>query len=116
MITRNIWDSQSQRKMIMKRRFERNWGPGMFPSDEEISHAKWLEAGGILDPGLIQSLRERIKKALKLGGRRGDPGRGGSGRVKRPGSVLADEAFEGYSGQIQRKAEDLGQEQELERS
>ena len=42
MITRDIWDSQSKKKMIMKMRFERSWSPGMFPSDEEISHAKWL--------------------------------------------------------------------------
>ena len=37
----NIWESKSKKK-IMKERFERSWGPGMFPSDEEISHAKWL--------------------------------------------------------------------------
>ena len=23
-------------------RIEKNWGPEMFPSDEDISHAKWL--------------------------------------------------------------------------
>ena len=37
----NIWESESKKK-IMKERIERSWGPGMFPSDEEISHAKWL--------------------------------------------------------------------------
>ena len=41
MILRNIWESQSN-KNIMKERIERSRGPGMFPSDEEISHAKWL--------------------------------------------------------------------------
>ena len=40
-ILRDIWESQSKKK-IMKVRIERSWGPGMFPSDEEISHAKWL--------------------------------------------------------------------------
>ena len=40
-ILRDIWGSQSKKK-IMKERIERSWGPGMFPSDEEISHAKWL--------------------------------------------------------------------------
>ena len=45
MIMRDIWDSQSKKNKIMKRRFERNWGPEMFLSDEEISHAKWLGDG-----------------------------------------------------------------------
>ena len=40
-ILRNIWESPSK-KMIMKERIEMSWGPGMFPSNEEISHAKWL--------------------------------------------------------------------------
>ena len=40
-ILRDIWENQSKKK-IMKERIERSWGPGMFPSDEEISHAKWL--------------------------------------------------------------------------
>ena len=40
-ILQDIWESQSKKK-IMKERIERSWGPGMFPSDEEISHAKWL--------------------------------------------------------------------------
>ena len=44
MILRDIWESQSKKK-IMKDRIERNWGPGMLPSDEEISHAKWLGDG-----------------------------------------------------------------------
>ena len=40
-ILRHIWGSQSKKK-IMKERIERSWGPGRYPSDEEISHAKWL--------------------------------------------------------------------------
>ena len=38
---RDIWESPSK-KEIMKERIERSWGPDMFPTDEEISHAKWL--------------------------------------------------------------------------
>ena len=41
MILKDIWESQSKKKII-KERIERNWAPGMLPSDEEISHAKWL--------------------------------------------------------------------------
>ena len=40
-ILRDIWDNKGKKK-IMKERIERRWGPGMFPSDEEIAHAKWL--------------------------------------------------------------------------
>ena len=29
----------------MKEGIERNWGADMFPSDEEITHAKWLGLG-----------------------------------------------------------------------
>ena len=43
-ILRDIWGSQSKKK-IMKERIERSWGPDMLPSDEEISHAKWLGNG-----------------------------------------------------------------------
>ena len=43
-ILRHIWGSQSKKK-IMKEGIERSWGPEMFPSDEEISHAKWLGDG-----------------------------------------------------------------------
>ena len=46
-ILRDIWESKSK-KRIMKARIEKNWGPGMFPSDEEISHAKWLGDGCLL--------------------------------------------------------------------
>ena len=41
MILRNIWENPSKRKMI-KIRIERNWGPEVLPSNEDISHAKWL--------------------------------------------------------------------------
>ena len=41
MILRQIWESQSKKK-ILKERIEKNWVRGMLPSDEEISHAKWL--------------------------------------------------------------------------
>ena len=40
-ILQDIWESPSK-KRIMKERIERSWGPDMFPTDEEISHAKWL--------------------------------------------------------------------------
>ena len=40
-IMRDIWENQSK-KMIMKERIEKNWEVGMLPSDEDISHAKWL--------------------------------------------------------------------------
>ena len=43
-ILRDIWENPSKKK-IMKERFERSWAPGMFPTDEEISHAKWLGNG-----------------------------------------------------------------------
>ena len=47
MIMRDIWESPSKKK-IMKERFERSWGPDMFPTDEEISNAKWLGDGCLL--------------------------------------------------------------------
>ena len=40
-ILKDIWESKRNRK-IMKERIQRSWGPGMLPSEEEISHAKWL--------------------------------------------------------------------------
>ena len=46
-ILQEIWESQSRRK-IMKERIERSWGPDMLPSDEEISHAKWLGDGCLI--------------------------------------------------------------------
>ena len=46
MIIQVIWESQSKKK-IMKERIEKNWGPGMLPTDEEISHAKWLGDGSL---------------------------------------------------------------------
>ena len=41
-----IWENKS-RKQIMREGIERNWGPGMLPTDEEISRAKWLGDGGL---------------------------------------------------------------------
>ena len=41
MILDDIWENESKKK-IMKERIEWSWGPDMFPTDEEISHAKWL--------------------------------------------------------------------------
>jgi len=66
LIARVIWDS-GNKKMILRERIQRNWGPGMLPSEEEISLAKMLVAGGILEPGQIQSLTERIRGALSIG-------------------------------------------------
>jgi len=62
-IMRDIWESPS-RKKIMKERFERSWGPDMLPTDEEISHAKWLEARAILDTATIKRLTERLSYDL----------------------------------------------------
>ena len=45
-ILRDIWESQSKKK-IMKERVEKNWGPEMLPTDEEIAHAKWLGKGSL---------------------------------------------------------------------
>ena len=66
LIARVIWDS-GNKKMILRERIQRNWGPGMLPSEEEISLAKMLVAGGILEPGQIQSLTERIRGVLSFG-------------------------------------------------
>jgi len=63
MIMRDIWESPSK-KQIMKERFERSWGPDMLPTDEEISHAKWLEARAILDTATIKRLTERLSYDL----------------------------------------------------
>ena len=41
MILRDIWESQNK-KRIMRERVQRNWGPGMLPSDEDISLARML--------------------------------------------------------------------------
>ena len=46
LILRVIWKNKS-RKRIMREGMERNWGPGMLPTDEEISRAKWLGDGGL---------------------------------------------------------------------
>ena len=39
-----VWGSEGS-KGIMKERIERSWGHGVLPSNEEISHAKWLGDG-----------------------------------------------------------------------
>ena len=41
MIMQNIWESPSKRGII-KKRIERKWAPGIYPTDEDISHAKVL--------------------------------------------------------------------------
>ena len=41
MIMQNIWRS-TKKRIIIKIRIEEKWSPGMLPSDEDISHAKWL--------------------------------------------------------------------------
>ena len=41
MIIQNIWESQSKRN-IFKIWIKRNWGPEVFPTVEDISHARWL--------------------------------------------------------------------------
>ena len=46
LIIRVIWMNKS-RKQIMREGIERSWGPGMFPTDEEISRAKWLGDSGL---------------------------------------------------------------------
>ena len=56
------------KKRILRERIQRNWGPGRFPSEEEISLARMLEAEGYLDCGMIQSLTERVRGALRNGG------------------------------------------------
>ena len=40
-IMENIWGNNKNRKIITVK-IAKNWGPRMFPSNEEISHAKWL--------------------------------------------------------------------------
>merc|ERR1719500_1015928 len=62
-ILRDIWENQ-RRKKIMKERIEKNWGPGMFPTDEDISHAKWLETRAILDTDKIKRMTERFRGFL----------------------------------------------------
>ena len=47
MIMRGIWENKSKKK-IMKETIERSWGPDVLPTDEEISHAKWLGDGCLL--------------------------------------------------------------------
>ena len=40
-ILTNIWGNESKRNVIGAK-IERVWSPGMWPSDLQISHAKWL--------------------------------------------------------------------------
>ena len=47
LILRDIYQSENKRKII-RERIERNWGPGMFPSDDEISNAKWAGKGCLM--------------------------------------------------------------------
>ena len=48
-ILRYIWENKSKKRTI-KERIERSWGPDMdiLPTDEEISHAKWLGNGSLI--------------------------------------------------------------------
>ena len=39
---------RSKSKKIIREKVEENWGPGMLPSDVEISHAKWLGEGCLM--------------------------------------------------------------------
>ena len=81
----NILESPSKRSII-KMKIEKKWNSarGIFPSDEDISQAKWLgknetglfylientiiiillETRGILDTGVIESLAQRVKKKI----------------------------------------------------
>ena len=47
LILRDIYQSENKRKII-KERIERNLGHGMFPSDDEISNAKWAGKGCLM--------------------------------------------------------------------
>ena len=94
-ILRDIWENQSKKKimkerieknwdleifpkisydirrvsqppgMIRKKRIVSNWGPGRLPSDEEISHAKWLEARGILATEKIERFIVKVQDVFK---------------------------------------------------
>ena len=83
-ILRYIWENQSKKQM-MNERIERNWGPDMLPSDEDISHARWLgdfflptfnckyypslilETRGILDTDKFKRLIGRVKDLFSGG-------------------------------------------------
>jgi len=58
-----VWGSEGSRR-IMKERIEKRWGPGLLPSNEDISHARWLESKGILDTVLIKNLTERVREMI----------------------------------------------------
>ena len=36
-----IWENPCKRRII-RRRIEMKWGPGMLPSSDDLSHARWL--------------------------------------------------------------------------
>ena len=59
----SLWESEGS-KRIMKERIERSWGHGMLPSDEEIRHARWLEAKGILSTDKIMEVTARLSWEL----------------------------------------------------
>jgi len=63
MIMRNIWESPSKRNII-KMRIKKNWAPGIFPSEEEISHAKWLETRGLLDTAVLENLSSEVRRKI----------------------------------------------------
>ena len=60
MIMRNIWESPSKR-YIIKMKIKIKWGPGIFPSEEDIFHAKWL------GKGCIQKKNCRFKDKVPIG-------------------------------------------------
>ena len=94
-IMNNIWGNRKNKKRI-KTKIEKSWGPGMFPSlhsidrtsmtypsNEEISHSKWLgksfkpvlelmvrtdlllsEAKDILPTGMVESLVQHFERCL----------------------------------------------------
>ena len=64
MIMQNIWESPSKRNII-KMKIKIKWGPGIFPSEEDIFHAKWL------GKGCIQKKNCRFKDKVPIMGGRG---------------------------------------------
>merc|ERR1712074_279975 len=64
----NIWGNPSKKK-VMKEKIEKSWAPeiGMFPSDEEISHAKWLAARAILDKDIMKKVTSSFRFGISKG-------------------------------------------------
>lgn len=62
-----VWRSETSRRILMAR-IRSNWGPGLLPTDEEISRAKSLERKGILDSVLINNLTERVRERIGVYG------------------------------------------------